>query len=129
MDGYDILNRFIIDDSSPAGASGDLSLFLCSADAPLVQKKPLLVVCRYELLDVSQFVVKILTAELFLLVVGVGLERTNNTDSAKRVEETSSENLRSDSGFYLLNLLIRLDYLIVDLLHREEGRALVRPRG
>lgn len=36
----------------------------------------MLVVGRYELLDVSQFVVQILAADLFLLVVGVGLEGT-----------------------------------------------------
>lgn len=49
---------------------------LYSADTGVLQKKPLMVVCRYELLDVSQFVVQILTADLFLLVVRIRLERT-----------------------------------------------------
>lgn len=49
----------------------------CSADTCVIQKKLLLVVNRNELLDVSQFVVQIFTADLFLLVVRIRLERTN----------------------------------------------------
>lgn len=59
--------------------AGDLFFLIssCSADTCVVQKKLLLVVNRYELLDVSQFVVQIFTADLFLLVVRIRLERTN----------------------------------------------------
>lgn len=68
-------------DSSSVGTSffpaGDFFLTSPhSADTRVVQEKLLLVVCRNELLDVSQFVVQILTADLFLLVVRIRLERT-----------------------------------------------------
>lgn len=72
------------DRSQPRGQvssfqAGDLFFIYvspCSADTCGVQKKLLLVVCRYELLDVSQLVVQILTADLFLLVVRIRLEST-----------------------------------------------------
>ena len=51
-------------------------LFSCSADTSVIQKKLLLVVSRYKFLDVSQFVVQILTADLLLLVVRIRLEKT-----------------------------------------------------
>lgn len=72
----------VITASSPGGrslSSRQMIFFLISlysADTGVLQKKPLMVVCRYELLDVSQFVVQILTADLFLLVVRIRLERT-----------------------------------------------------
>lgn len=73
----------LITDSGPADmslSSRQVIFFFissCSADTCVVQKKLLLVVNRYELLDVSQFVVQIFTADLLLLVVRIRLERTN----------------------------------------------------
>lgn len=61
-----------------------------SVDARIPGAELLLVVLRYELLDVSQLVVEILTATLLLVVVGIGLKKSGGgggkttTDKQKR---------------------------------------------
>lgn len=61
----------------------------------VVHAELLMVVLGYELLDVGQFVVQILTADLVLVIVGVGLQ-----EERKRKNSFTNGNMR----VYLLHV-------------------------